>query len=89
VTPSQWANFRDFLQKLDDAITQQTALVSESATRTVEGQKRWLGERNRVKAFDSLATKHAASERYLEGRQEQKAVDELSARRHRSNREDQ
>jgi flagellar protein FliJ len=84
ITPSQWANFQDFLAKLDDAIRQQQQIVDASANRTAEGKERWLHQRNRVQAFDQLAQKHEATVRYRDNRREQKLVDEFASRQHTS-----
>lgn len=82
LSPRQWANFQDFLGKLDEAIMQQHQIVDASVRRTTEGQQHWIDQRNRVRAFDTLAQKHEAEVRYQEHRQDQKLHDELSARQH-------
>jgi flagellar FliJ protein len=58
-------------------------MVDASADRTAAGQKSWLDQRNKVQAFDSLAQKHDARERYVAGRQDQKQADEFAARKFR------
>ena len=83
LSPLQWQNFQDFLGKLDEAIQHQQRLVDASADRTAAGQRSWLEQRNKVQAFDTLAQKHEAKERYAEGRQDQKRADEFSARKFR------
>lgn len=82
ITPLQWANYQDFTCKLDDAIAQQRKFVAVSGGRTADGQRRWLEQRNKVQAFDTLAEKHQATQRYLDGKTEQKISDELTARKH-------
>ena len=89
LSPLQWANYQDFTGKLDDAIVQQRKIVEASNRRTAEGQRQWLDQRNKVQAFDSLAEKHEAMLRYQEGRQEQKISDELTARKHATDRRDE
>lgn len=88
LSPLQWANYQDFTGKLDDAITQQRKFVEASNRRTAEGQRHWLDQRNKVQAFDTLAEKHEATQRYEEGRREQKVSDELTARKHLADRRD-
>lgn len=78
----QWHNYQSFLDKLDSAIQQATAMMARSRELTTAGQKDWLDKRGRVKAFDTLAQRHQAQEDYLEARQEQKETDEGAARRH-------
>lgn len=80
--PDQWRNFQAFLERLDTAIAQAGELVSQSRQRTAAGQQEWLDKRGRVKAFDTLAQRHKARVDYAESRQEQKNLDEHSARRH-------
>jgi flagellar FliJ protein len=82
LSPQQWANYQDFTGKLDEAVAVQRKFVEASGSRTAEGQRRWLDQRNKVQAFDTLAEKHQTEQRYQEGRQEQKISDELTARKH-------
>lgn len=81
LTPLQLRNFQAFLGKLDEAIMQQQRTVDASADRTAAGQQSWLDQRSKVQAFDSLAQKHDARERYVTERQDQKQADEFAARR--------
>jgi flagellar FliJ protein len=84
LTPQQWANYQEFTARIELAIAQQTAAVDASKSRTVAGQERWRDQNQRVQAFDTLAQKHDATQRYQEGRREQKQVDELVTQRHRA-----
>lgn len=79
----QWANFQEFASRIDLAIEQQTTAVNASSDRTQLGQQHWINQNQRVQAFDTLAQKHQAGERYREGKREQKQNDELSARKYR------
>lgn len=81
LSPSQWANYQEFIARLDDAIGQQGRLVENSNGRTLAGQQHWLKQRNKVKAFDTLAQQHHAEQRHQEGRKEQKQGDEFAARK--------
>ncbi|MCB1941487.1 MAG: flagellar export protein FliJ [Candidatus Accumulibacter sp.] len=78
---SEWRNYHEFLNRLDEAITQQVATVTRQATYTAAGQERWQHQRTRLQAFDALHERHRASEARRELRQEQKAQDEFAARR--------
>lgn len=89
ISPQQWANYQDFTRKLDEAVAQQRKIVDASKDRTKEGQRRWLEQRNKVKAFDSLAQKHDLAQRYQEGRSDQKNSDELTTRKHLADRNDE
>lgn len=76
----EWANYQSFLVKLDQAIEQQSRICRMAETRTVDGQKRFIEQRNRHKAFDTLAQRHEAEQVRRAARQDQKAADEHSAK---------
>ncbi len=76
-------NFYDFLERLEDAITQQQKIVTNSQTRAAGGRQEWQNKQIKYKAFDVLSHRfHAASQRRAATR-EQKAMDDFSARRRR------
>jgi flagellar FliJ protein len=81
MTPGQWQNFQDFMARLDQAICAQRSVVDGNCRDTSEGQQAWLQQKNRLRAFDTLADRHFEQQRVLEGRREQKLSDEGSARR--------
>ncbi|MDO8959922.1 MAG: flagellar export protein FliJ [Rhodocyclaceae bacterium] len=82
IGPDGWRNYQHFLGRLDQAVEQARAMVDSSKQHTATGQKNWLDQRGRVKAFDTLAERHQARAAYGEARQEQKRSDEHSARRY-------
>jgi flagellar protein FliJ len=86
--PDQWRNYQSFLERLDSAIAQAQELVAQSGQRKAAGQQEWLDKRGKVKAFDALAHRHKARVDYAERRQEQKAQDEHSARKHQAKKQD-
>ncbi len=77
----EWRNYQEFLKRLDEAIDQQFQAVRQQQSQTASGQADWQQQRTRLQAFDALFERHRSSEAKLEGRQEQKAQDELAARR--------
>jgi flagellar FliJ protein len=79
--PDAWRNYQVFLGRLDQAIDQARSMVDASKQRTVAGQKSWLDQRGKVKAFDTLAQRHQTRVEYAEARHEQKESDEHTARR--------
>ncbi|MCL2346472.1 MAG: flagellar export protein FliJ [Desulfobulbus sp.] len=81
VTRQIMRNYQDFLARIDAAITQQSAVVDESERSTQAGQEHWQKQNTRLKAIDALSQRHDARERYREGRQEQKLLDEFSTRK--------
>lgn len=82
MTPLQWQNYQEFMSKLDAAIGQQSAIVAGTEAETAAGQTKWLNQKNRQRALDTLAVRHFDRERISEGRREQKTTDEIAARRH-------
>lgn len=74
-----WRNFHDFMDKLDAAIAQQQAIVGQAQELMLRGQAEFRDRQRRVKAFDTLANRHQASETLRENRAEQRALDELAA----------
>lgn len=83
----EWRNFQEFLNRLDEAITQQLQSVNLQEAHTAAGQAEWRQQQKRLKAFDALSERHRASEARWESRQEQKTQDEFAAR-HKSREED-
>lgn len=80
--PSEWQNYASFLARLDEAINQADAAVTDTKQRTVAGQQEWVVKRGRVKAFDTLSDRHRSLVASQDQRGEQKANDEHAARRH-------
>ncbi len=74
-------NYQDFLARIDEAISQQSIVVGNSEQSTKAGQEHWRKQNTRLKAIDTLSQRHDARERYREGRQEQKLLDEFSTRK--------
>jgi len=73
-------NFQSFINRLDEAITQQRTVI-EQAQRSVQTGRSELSEaQRRMKSFDTLAQRHVAAERRLEDKAEQKIQDEHSGR---------
>jgi len=79
--PDAWRNYQHFLGRLDQAIDQARAMAAASKQRTAVGQKNWLDQRGKVKAFDTLAQRHQTRVQLAEARHEQKQADEHAARR--------
>lgn len=81
LAPDAWRNYQHFLGRLDVAIEQARSMVNASKQRTAAGQKNWLDQRGKVKAFDTLALRHQARVEYAEARHAQKQSDEHTALR--------
>lgn len=75
------ANYQDFLGRIDEAIGQQREIVRQSEAGTRRGQEHWKQQNTRLQAIGTLATRHEAREKQKENKQEQKLLDEFSARK--------
>lgn len=81
MSPLQWKNFQDFLDRLDDAIAQQRIVVVNTRNNTAAGQTHWQEQRIRLKAIDTLSARHRSAEIAVELRREQKLTDEIATRK--------
>ncbi len=80
LSPRDWSNYREFLNRLDEAIAQQGRAVATQASNTAAGQKHWQQQRTKLKAFDTLSQRHQSSELAREQRTDQKMQDEFATR---------
>ncbi len=80
IGPDAMRNYSGFLGKLDEAIIEQQRIVENAQGRVTAGRQDWVDERNRKKAFDTLAVRQ---QRILEKREykaEQRLTDDHSAK---------
>lgn len=82
LSPLVWRNYQEFLARIDEAISQQTLLVSGAEQHTAAGQEQWREQNKRLKAIDTLSQRHRTKQALIEERQEQKLHDEFNTRRH-------
>ena len=87
---AQYQKGLQFMQlgKLDDAISHQQRVVSDSKQRTEQGQQAWVDQRNKVKAFDTLSHRHQSQQARKEAKQEQRLTDEHAAKQFRDRTEE-
>ena len=78
---AQWADFRLFMQKLDDALVQQQREVDRAMQRFLMEKQAWLQQRKQLKSYEVLQEREKARLALKQRRQEQKALDEFAARR--------
>ncbi|MEC5208253.1 flagellar export protein FliJ [Vogesella urethralis] len=78
---AQWADFRLFMQKLDDALEQQQREVDRAMQRFLMEKQAWLQQRKQLKSYEVLQEREKARLALKQRRQEQKALDEFAARR--------
>ena len=78
---SEWHNYQEFLNRLDEAINAQRQTVAQQVRNTAAGQSAWQKQQTKLKAFDTLSDRHFAAENAKELKREQKTQDELASRR--------
>ena len=81
LNPLDWSNYREFLNRIDEAIAQQGRAVVVQASNTAAGHTHWRQQRTKLKAFDTLSQRHRSSEIARELRGDQKVQDEFASRR--------
>lgn len=73
-------NFQDFINRLDEAITQQRGVIEQAKRSVQSGRSELSDTQRRMKSFDTLAQRHIETERKLETKAEQKIQDEHTGR---------
>lgn len=73
-------NFQDFINRLDDAITQQRSVIEQAQNSVQAGRSELTETQRRKKSFDTLAQRHVEAEKKLETKAEQKIQDEHTGR---------
>ncbi len=79
-----WKNFQQFLEKLDEAIEQQRAVVLACHQAVHRGQREWQAKQKQVKAYDTLEQRHDKAQAERLKRLDQRLMDELASRSHTS-----
>ncbi len=87
ISPEAWRNYSTFIAKLDEAVFEQEQIVARAREQVMAGKQAWVDERNRKKAFDTLATRQQAVALRKESRAEQRITDEHSAKLFRTQQE--
>jgi flagellar FliJ protein len=80
LTPNEWHNYQEFLNRIDDAIESQSKTLKQEIQNTARGQAHWQQQRIKLKAFDTLSDRHFANQEALQIRRDQKTQDEFAAR---------
>lgn len=80
MSPADLRNFQQFMNKLDEAITQQTKMVEQSKISTLRGRSEFDTTQRKLKSFDTLQQRHIETQNKIAGKSEQKALDEHTGR---------
>ncbi len=81
-------DFYAFLIKLDSAISHQSSDLAQAHVHWQTAHDQWLVLRQKVKAFETLATRHANQEMQKEERRDQRLTDETALRKHADRKEE-
>jgi flagellar FliJ protein len=74
-------NFKNFICRLDDAIEQQSMVVSQAQLTLEQGRNELAETQRRMKSFDTLSQRHTMTEKKQEAKSEQLIQDEHNGRR--------
>ncbi len=80
MSPADLRNFQQFINKLDEAISQQLKLVEQSKASTQAGRDEFNATRRKLKSFDMLQQRHIEEQKKVAEKSEQKALDEHTGR---------
>ena len=81
VSAAQWKDYQNFLHRLDGALQAQQQIVSDCEQTLETHRQRWLAKRRRLESLERVLEKYQQADRATEDRLEQKALDDLPARR--------
>ena len=73
-------NFKNFIYRLDEAVTQQNAVIAQAQLLVEQARSELVETQRRMKSFDTLALRHVEAEKKLEAKSEQRIQDEHSGR---------
>lgn len=80
MSPADLRNFQQFIDKLDEAISQQLKLVEQSKASTQTGRNEFDATRRKLKSFDILQQRHIEKQKKIAEKSEQKTLDEHTGR---------
>lgn len=83
MTASNYHNFSRFLATLDNAIMQQTNVMTQLDHKIQTSTKHWRHEQQRLLSYETLQTRRLQEHNAVANRREQIITDELSANIHR------
>lgn len=78
---AQLCDYRTFLSRLSEAITQQENAIARFVTEMDECRETWLQSRSRAQALDKVVQRYQRQEQDAEQRREQREADEHATRK--------
>ncbi|MGA7594618.1 MAG: flagellar export protein FliJ [Gallionella sp.] len=80
INPTELRNFQQFINKLDQAISQQLKLVAQSRDSTRAGRGEFDMAQRKLKSLDVLQQRHIETQKKIAAKSEQTATDEHTGR---------
>jgi flagellar FliJ protein len=80
MAPDDMKNFQDFIDRLDQAVQQQSAVIEKTKAGVQTGRNELIDTTRKMKSFDTLAQRHVEAEKKQEAKAEQRSQDELTGR---------
>jgi flagellar FliJ protein len=80
INPAELRNFQEFINKLDEAISQQLKQVAHSKASTQAGRSEFDTTQRKLKSFDTLKQRYTETQRIAANKFEQTALDEHTSR---------
>ena len=80
INPAELRNFQEFINRLDEAISQQLKLVGQSKLSTQAGRGEFVTAQRKLKSFEILQQRHIETQNIVAAKSEQTALDEHSGR---------
>jgi flagellar FliJ protein len=91
MSPMDMQNFQRFIERLDQAIQQQLVEIERASSSVKTGRHELMDTTRKMKSFDTLAQRHADTEKKHEAKADQRQQDEQSGRfsaMHRADKQD-
>lgn len=79
VNSAQWADYQNFLSRLDDAVHAQTELVAEGERNRDAHRQQWQGKRMKMKSLQRVVERHRDDEHREAEKELQRTQDDLQA----------
>lgn len=80
MTPTELRNFEQFINKIDEAISQQLMAVEHSKVSAKAGRDEFDATRRKLQSFDKLQQRHLETQKKIVAKSEQKTLDEHAGR---------
>lgn len=81
VGSSRWRDYRQFLDRLNQAIVMQEGIIADWRRRRDDLRRQWQMKRQRLESLDRIIERYRSNELREEERREQRAIDAQSAPR--------